>query len=202
MYRDPFVWYTRKQQFTSSIAASSISGYVLGIGDRHSQNILFDKKTGEIVHIDLGIAFDQGALLSTPETVPFRLTQNIINAMGICQVEGVFRKACEETMLVLRQNQESLFTLLDVFRYDPLHSWTVSPIKLLKTQRDENVDEADIDTIKENEKQHDEAAIALFGVKKKISNGISVACQVQELIQQATDPRNLCRMFPGWQPWV
>jgi ataxia telangiectasia mutated family protein len=29
-------------------------GFILGLGDRHSQNILVDKKSGEIIHIDLG----------------------------------------------------------------------------------------------------------------------------------------------------
>ena len=34
-------------------------GYVLGLGDRHMQNILIDKSTAELIHIDLGIAFEQ-----------------------------------------------------------------------------------------------------------------------------------------------
>ena len=29
-------------------------GYILGLGDRHVQNILIDKQTAELVHIDLG----------------------------------------------------------------------------------------------------------------------------------------------------
>lgn len=49
----------------------------MGLGDRHVNNILLDQETAEIIHIDLGIAFDQGKLLSTPETVPFRLTRDI-----------------------------------------------------------------------------------------------------------------------------
>jgi ataxia telangiectasia mutated family protein len=28
-------------------------------GDRHVQNILIDQKTAELIHIDLGIAFEQ-----------------------------------------------------------------------------------------------------------------------------------------------
>lgn len=29
-------------------------GYILGLGDRHVQNILIDKRTGEVIHIDFG----------------------------------------------------------------------------------------------------------------------------------------------------
>ena len=47
-------------------------GYILGLGDRHVQNILVDKTTAELVHIDLGVAFEQGRILPTPETIPFR----------------------------------------------------------------------------------------------------------------------------------
>jgi hypothetical protein len=35
-------------------------GHVVGLGDRHVSNILMDEARGELVHIDLGIAFDQG----------------------------------------------------------------------------------------------------------------------------------------------
>lgn len=30
-------------------------GYILGLGDRHIQNILIDTNTAELVHIDLGM---------------------------------------------------------------------------------------------------------------------------------------------------
>lgn len=32
----------------------SLVGYVVGLGDRHVQNILVDCNTAELVHIDLG----------------------------------------------------------------------------------------------------------------------------------------------------
>ena len=31
---------------------------------------------------------------------------------------------------------------------------------------------------------------------------LSVSGQVNHLIQDATDPANLCLLFPGWQPWM
>lgn len=30
-------------------------GYIVGLGDRHIQNILIDEQTAELVHIDLGM---------------------------------------------------------------------------------------------------------------------------------------------------
>ena len=44
-------------------------GYIVGLGDRHSMNILIDETTAEVVHIDLGVAFEQGLMLKTPERV-------------------------------------------------------------------------------------------------------------------------------------
>jgi hypothetical protein len=44
-------------------------GYVVGLGDRHSMNVLLDQVTAEVVHIDLGVAFEQGLMLKTPERV-------------------------------------------------------------------------------------------------------------------------------------
>ena len=71
-----------------------------GLGDRHLQNILIDKITAEVIHIDLGIAFEQGKILPTPETIPFRLTRDIIDGFGPCGVEGTFRKCAETTLKV------------------------------------------------------------------------------------------------------
>ena len=47
-------------RYTRSTAVSSIVGHILGIGDRHSHNILLHEKTGEVVHIDFGIVFESG----------------------------------------------------------------------------------------------------------------------------------------------
>ena len=34
-------------------------------------NILIDQATAEVIHIDLGVAFEQGLMLKTPERVCF-----------------------------------------------------------------------------------------------------------------------------------
>ncbi|ANB13526.1 DNA-binding protein kinase TEL1 [Sugiyamaella lignohabitans] len=122
-FYSPEEWFHNRALYSKSTAVNSMIGYILGLGDRHCSNILVDTLTGEIIHIDLGIAFDQGKLLPIPETVPFRLTRDIVDGMGISGVKGVFQKCCEIALAVLRDEAEAISTILNVLRYDPLYTW-------------------------------------------------------------------------------
>lgn len=53
-------WHEARLSYVRSCAVNSVIGHILGIGDRHSHNILVHQKTGEVVHIDFGIVFEQG----------------------------------------------------------------------------------------------------------------------------------------------
>ena len=91
-FQTPGMWFERRLAYLSSVAVSSMVGYILGIGDRHLQNILIDKITAEVIHIDFGIAFEQGKNLPHPELIPFRLTRDVVAPLGMSGVNGVFRK--------------------------------------------------------------------------------------------------------------
>ncbi len=150
-------------------------GHVLGLGDRHGHNILLDSKTGEVVHIDLGVAFEMGRVLPVPELVPFRMTRDIEDGMGITKTEGVFRRCCEYTLDAMREDTYSIMTVLDVLRYDPLHSWSISPVRLAKLQdarRAEDAETGEEQNEVENRKvvnEPSEADRALEVVRKKLS---------------------------------
>ena len=58
-HKAPMSWFAMRLNYTRSVATTSIVGHILGLGDRHVSNILMDNETGEAVHIDLGIAFEQ-----------------------------------------------------------------------------------------------------------------------------------------------
>ena len=51
---------------------------------------------------------EQGLTLETPEVVPFRLTQNLIDGCGVAGIEGAFRRTAEVTLAVLRQHRATL----------------------------------------------------------------------------------------------
>lgn len=64
-HKTPINWFAMRLRYSRSVATTSIVGHMLGLGDRHISNILLDNATGEVVHIDLGIAFDQVNLFSS-----------------------------------------------------------------------------------------------------------------------------------------
>ncbi|XP_022135092.1 serine/threonine-protein kinase ATM isoform X3 [Momordica charantia] len=207
-FLQPADWFEKRLAYTRSVAASSMVGYIVGLGDRHSMNILIDQATAEVVHIDLGVAFEQGLMLKTPERVPFRLTRDVIDGMGVTGVEGVFRRCCEETLSVMRTNKEALLTIVEVFIHDPLYKWALSPLKALQRQKETDDDvETSLEGSEDEYEGNKDAARALMRVKQKLDGYEdgemrSVHGQVQQLIQDAIDPDRLCNMFPGWGAWL
>ena len=76
----------------------SMVGYILGLGDRHPSNIMLERHTGKIVHIDFGDCFEIAMRREKfPEKIPFRLTRMLIKAMEVSGIEGNFRTTCEKT---------------------------------------------------------------------------------------------------------
>ena len=113
-------WFEKKHRFTKSLAASSATGYVMGLGDRHPNNLMIDLKSGEIVHIDYGVIFDNGKNLTVPEVVPFRLTQSLITAMGVWGIWGDFHKCMASTLKTMKDNRAVILTLFEAFVHDPV----------------------------------------------------------------------------------
>jgi FKBP12-rapamycin complex-associated protein len=117
-------WLDRRTRYTRSLAVMSMVGYILGLGDRHPSNLMIDQQSGRVLHIDFGDCFEVAMHRDKyPEKIPFRLTRMLVKAMEVSGIEGSYRSTCERTMTVLRDNRDSLVTMLEAFVYDPLISW-------------------------------------------------------------------------------
>ncbi|KAK9112594.1 hypothetical protein Scep_020113 [Stephania cephalantha] len=125
-FSEPAAWFRARIAYAHTTSVWSMVGHIVGLGDRHGENILFDSTTGDCVHVDFSCLFDKGLQLEKPELVPFRLTQNMIDGLGIAGYEGVFLRVCEITLSVLRGHRETLMSVLETFIHDPLVEWTKS----------------------------------------------------------------------------
>ena len=117
-------WLERRTTYTRSLATMSMVGYILGLGDRHPSNLLIDKNTGQVVHIDFGDCFEVATHREKyPERVPFRLTRMLTFAMEVSNIDGSYKISCEAVMRVIRSNKESIMAVLEAFIHDPLLNW-------------------------------------------------------------------------------
>ncbi|KLT40283.1 hypothetical protein CC85DRAFT_157894 [Cutaneotrichosporon oleaginosum] len=191
--REPLAWFTMRLNYARSVAVTSMVGWMIGLGDRHCSNILIDKVSGELVHIDFGIVFEEGKKLRIPEKVPFRLTNDIVDGLGVTGVEGTFRQCSEHTLRVLRESSELILTVLEVFKHDPLHNWVGDPSKMRRAgggqAQAQNVGQ-------------DKAERVLTQIRQKLGPELSVEYRVNQLMQEAQNEDHLSRIFIGWQSWL
>ncbi|GMM28594.1 protein kinase [Martiniozyma asiatica (nom. inval.)] len=186
-------WYDFRTNYGTSLAVNSMVGYIVGIGDRHLDNIMINETTGKIMHIDFDCIFEKGRNLPVPELVPFRMTQNVIDGLGILKCEGRFRKVSELTLQLVRQNEITLINFLESFIHDPLLDWGKQNSKLESKS-----------IVYERLRQKIKGILTPDHdwTMKMNSSGLSVSVnlQVELLIQSATNDSNLLRMFRGWVP--
>ncbi|QSL66355.1 hypothetical protein MERGE_000733 [Pneumocystis wakefieldiae] len=194
-FPSPITWRTSRLNYARTLAVMSMVGYVLGLGDRHGENILFDENNGDSFHVDFNCLFEKGLTFEKPERVPFRLTHNMVDALGVIGYNGVFRKSCEVTMRILRSNQESLISVLETFIHDPLLEWDK---KKRNISSDSNINTENV-----------EAKKVLDSIKRKLDGymtaevtPLSIEGQVDELILQAVNPELLALMYIGWASYI
>lgn len=145
--------------------------------------------------------------------------------MGPCGTEGTFSRAAEETTRVLRENTNSLLTILSAVVEDPLFNWNLTPREAMEIQRAEQEDDTSMEVETESDAavaavaaaaamtsdQKNEAALRAIGrIEEKLQgyeDGVSgerqsVEGQVQLLINSARDEENLYRLFYGWAAYA
>lgn len=123
--------------------------------------------------------------------VPFRLTQNIVDALGITGLEGTFRRACEVSLDLVRNNDLTLLNIIEIMMYG--RSKSLQELTLKTNQRyfigRENQTVSDVLKVIRNK---------MKGIDPIDFVAISVPAQVEALFQEATDEQTLSKMYMGW----
>lgn len=96
--------------YIESLAGYCVITYLLGIGDRHLENLMIDRN-GKLFHIDFGYAMGEDPKWNPPL---FKLTVEMINAMGGKESENYtyFENKCVTYFITLRKHSKLLLNLM------------------------------------------------------------------------------------------
>jgi phosphatidylinositol kinase/protein kinase (PI-3 family) len=191
-FPNPMSWYVARNNFSNTCAVWSMLGHIVGLGDRHGENLLLCSETGDLLHVDFACLFDKGETLAVPERVRFRLSQNMIDVMGVTGVEGMFRTASEISLRVLSENKDTLMGILETFIHDPLVEWQSAGSKS---------ERMDSKTLLARVTRRLDGHLDLFGEQAE-TLPLNVQGQVAKLIRNSSSPETLSRMYIWWMPWL
>jgi serine/threonine-protein kinase ATR len=167
--------------------------------------------------------FDKGLNLPKAEVIPFRLTANMIDAFGPTGADGVYRHGLMAVMTTLRNNRDTLLSVLEPFIKDPVIDW-----KRHRSQQNEksvastSTQDRQTQEAKRSVNVIDERLKGIYNLRnpnhKKIrrTDGfvdqqddelsnllpLSVEGQVHKMIKEATSSENLVQLYVGWMPWI
>ena len=94
--------------YINSLAGYCAVNYILGIGDRHNDNLMFDTK-GKLFHIDFGFILNNDPKIY----YKFKLTQDMVDLIGGTDSEKykIFKQKCVNAYLILRDNARTIINM-------------------------------------------------------------------------------------------
>ncbi|THH12376.1 hypothetical protein EW145_g35 [Phellinidium pouzarii] len=185
-FPEPTAWLSSRLAFGRTAAVMSMVGFILGLGDRHLENLLLDINSGDVVHVDFNSLFEKASF-------------------------NFFLSLSMRHLRLLRDNKDVLMSVLDAFIHDPLVEWEDEKRRMERQAKKAG----DVNAVKESVDLRRLAKTALTPIERKLrgmyakdtnrndrrDKEISTSNLVQMLIEEATDLRNLSKMYPGWAPW-
>ncbi|KDR23478.1 phosphatidylinositol 3-kinase catalytic subunit type 3 [Zootermopsis nevadensis] len=120
--------------YTSSCAGYCVITYLLGVGDRHLDNLLLTT-SGKLFHIDFGYILGRDP---KPLPPPMKLSKEMVEAMGGINSEYYykFRKQCYTAFLHLRRNSNLVLNLFSLMVDASVPDIALEPDKAVKKVQD------------------------------------------------------------------
>lgn len=114
-----------KQTFVKSCAGYCVITYLLGIGDRHLENLMIDS-SGHLFHIDFGFILGKDP---KPMPPPMKLCKEMVEAMG--KGHELFKTKCVEVFMHLRKHCKLIVNLFYLMIHSGLSGLSGDPLKTL-----------------------------------------------------------------------
>ncbi|XP_078252184.1 phosphatidylinositol 3-kinase catalytic subunit type 3 [Rhinoraja longicauda] len=147
--------------YVKSCAGYCVITYILGVGDRHLDNLLLTR-TGKLFHIDFGYILGRDP---KPLPPPMKLSKEMVEGMGGMQSEQYqeFRKQCYTAFLHLRRYSNLILNLFSLMVDANIPDIALEPDKTVKKVQDKfRLDLSDEEAVHYMQSLIDESVGALF----------------------------------------
>nr|CAA87094.1 phosphatidylinositol 3-kinase [Homo sapiens] len=147
--------------YVKSCAGYCVITYILGVGDRHLDNLVLTK-TGKLFHIDFGYILGRDP---KPLPPPMKLNKEMVEGMGGTQSEQYqeFRKQCYTAFLHLRRYSNLILNLFSLMVDPNIPDIALEPDKTVKKVQDKfRLDLSDEEAVHYMQSLIDESVHALF----------------------------------------
>nr|BAN65271.1 phosphatidylinositol 3- and 4-kinase domain containing protein [Babesia bovis] len=116
-----FEEFCRRLNFVGSLAAYSAITYILGVGDRHNDNLIISR-SGHVIHVDYGYIL--GADPKPLPAAPFKLSKELLKFMGGYNsfLYNKFKMRFYLVYSVLRHHAKLIITMLYLLLDSKLHN--------------------------------------------------------------------------------
>ncbi|KAK9119728.1 hypothetical protein Scep_017821 [Stephania cephalantha] len=149
------------ETFIKSCAGYSVITYILGIGDRHLDNLLL-RDDGRLFHVDFGFILGRDP---KPFPPPMKLCKEMVEAMGGAESQYYtrFKSYCCEAYNILRKSSNLILNLFHLMAGSNIPDIASDPEKgILKLQEKFRLDLDDEDSIHFFQDLINESVSALF----------------------------------------
>jgi phosphatidylinositol 3-kinase len=116
--------------YVKSCAGYSVITFILGVGDRHLDNLLISE-TGKLLHIDFGYILGRDPKVMPP---PMKLSKEMIETFGGMNSDhfGEFKKECYTAYLSLRRHANLILNLFSLMVDASVPDIALEPDKIVK----------------------------------------------------------------------
>ncbi|XP_071166399.1 phosphatidylinositol 3-kinase catalytic subunit type 3-like isoform X3 [Mytilus edulis] len=123
--------------YIKSCAGYCVVTYLLGVGDRHLDNLLLTKN-GKLFHVDFGYILGRDPKVLPP---PMRLSREMVDAMGGTNSDHFhdFKKHCYTSFLALRRSANLILNLFALVVDASIPDIALEPDKTVKKVQDKFV---------------------------------------------------------------
>lgn len=191
-----------RRMFSQQWAIDCLFQHVFAISERTPGRVVFVTNTGRVLSHEARLTYTNQGFLER-RAVPFRMSPNIANLMGIPLIRGHFVPSMSKTALAVHENRGVFDPILKLLLRDDLTSFYTKSIAKSDAKTQE-MERQLLDRITKNtltvKSRFAECSPLLRDPPKAKERPVDH--RVRELLEAAQDPSKLAMMQGSYQAWL